>query len=123
MNPALKHYQKTMVQTSSPLENIILLNERCLSYLTRLQESIERKCIADKVTYMDKVMDIIITLDSCLDFSQGEIAENLHKCYQCMLAQISQANIKNDVAPLELTKKWLTELLDTWKAIAKIHPG
>ncbi|NUM36823.1 MAG: flagellar export chaperone FliS [Candidatus Brocadiae bacterium] len=119
MNPALNSYKKTMVETSSPLENVILLHERCLQHLNHLQKSIQENNVMEKVAALQKAMDIISGLDGELDYSQGEIANNLHTLYECMIAQLTQANIKNDIVPVELTKKIIFELKDTWRQIQK----
>ncbi len=119
MNPALNSYKKMMVETSSPLENVILLHDRCMQHLTNLHKSIETNNISEKAVYLQKAMDIISGLDSELDFSQGEIANHLHTLYECMIAQLAQANIKNEVTPVEFTKKMIAELRDTWRQLQK----
>ena len=117
MNRAWQSYQKTTLQTSSSLETIILLYEKCLGHLAKLRAAISSGQIAEKSLYLRKAMDIVIALDGNLDFEQEEIAAQLHDSYQCILAQLSQANIRNDSAPVELAEKWLADLLATWKQL------
>ena len=117
MNRAWQSYQKTALQTSSPLETIILLYEKCLGHLAKLKIAISSGNLGEKSVYLGKAMDIVVALDGNLDFEQEAIAAQLHDCYQCILAQLSQANIKNDTAPIELAEKWLADLLATWKQL------
>ena len=119
MRNAINSYQKIQVNTSSPLQNIITLYEQCLRHLERLRKHITEKDLAKKHTALQKSMDIIIALDSNLDMTMGEIPKSLHSVYQILLSHLTQANIKNDVKPVELAEELLTELLDTWKDIQK----
>lgn len=119
MNPAIASYQKNMVQTSSPVENIILLHEKCIQHLIYFRKSLEEKNLVQKAVHLKKAMDIIVALDDELDFSQGEIPAQLHILYQCMLAQLSQSNIKNEIDPVAVTDSLISGLLDVWRKINK----
>jgi flagellar biosynthetic protein FliS len=118
MNQALANYRKTMVNTASPLENVIAVQERCLQHLATLARSIEENT-PDKQVSLQKAMDIIQALDQELNFSQGDIPLHLHTLYECMLAQLAQANLANDPSPVKLCELWLGDLLATWRAIQR----
>lgn len=123
MNQAIAHYRKMMANTASPLENIIAVQDRCLQHMAALARSIEEKNAADKQVYLQKAMDIIQALDQELDFSYGDIPANLHTMYECMLAQLAQANLNNDSTPVRLAAGWMGELLASWREVQKKTPA
>lgn len=118
MNRAIDQYQKVMLNTSSPLENIILLYEKCLRHLKQAHNSIELGEAAERQTALSKAIDIIMALDNALDLNAGEIAHNLHNIYLSMIFQLALANSKNQIEPLAAVQKLLAELLDGWKQIS-----
>lgn len=111
-------YLKTMVETASPVGNIIALYEKCLFHLTSARESLVAGDIAPKAENLRKAMDILFYLDNALDLADQESAQPLHESYQMILAQLSLANSGNSSEALALAEKWLAGLLEAWGGIA-----
>jgi len=110
-------YLKTMVETASPVRNIIALYEKCLFHLGSGRKSLVAGDIALKAENLRKAMDILFYLDNALDFSESEAAQPLHDSYQMILAQLSLANSGNSPESLDLAEKWLAGLLKAWQGI------
>jgi len=111
-------YLKTMVETASPVGNIIALYEKCLFHLGRARESLAAGDIALKAESFRKAMDILFYLDNALDGAEPEVAQPLHHSYQMILVQLSLANSENSQKALDLAEKWLVGLLEAWQGIA-----
>ncbi|MCG2822297.1 MAG: flagellar export chaperone FliS [Desulfurivibrionaceae bacterium] len=120
-------YLKTMVETASPVRNIVALYEKCLLHLTSARKSLAAGEIACKAESLRKAMDILFYLDKALDGAEPEAAQPLHASYQMILAQLSVANSENSPEALGLAEKWLAGLLEAWQGIApdgkKTGPG
>ena len=110
-------YLKTMVETASPVGNIIALYEKCLFHLTSARESLVAGDIAPKAENLRKALDILFYLDNALDLADQESAQPLHESYQMILAQLSLANSGNSPEALALAEKWLAGLLEAWGGI------
>jgi flagellar protein FliS len=111
-------YLKTMVDTASPVRNIIALYEKCLVHLGNARESLVAGDVAAKAESLRKAMDILFYLDNALDASDPDAAHSLHESYRMILVQLSLANSKNSRQALGLAEKWLTGLLEAWQGIA-----
>jgi flagellar biosynthetic protein FliS len=111
-------YLKIMVETASPVRNIIALYEKCLVHLGNAREGLVAGDVAAKAESLRKAMDILFYLDSALDASEPEAAQPLHESYQMILAQLSLANSENSRHALGLAEKWLAGLLEAWQGIA-----
>ena len=111
-------YLKTMVETASPVRNIIALYEKCLFHLGRARESLAAGDIALKAESIRKAMAILFYLDNALAGAEPEVAQPLHHSYQMILVQLSLANSENSQKALALAEKWLAGLLEAWQGIA-----
>ncbi len=111
-------YLKTMVETASPVGNIIALYEKCLFHLVGARKSLAAGDIALKAESLRKAMDILFYLDNALDGAEPEAARSLHRSYQMILAQLSLANSEKSQDALDLAEKWLAGLLAAWQGIA-----
>lgn len=120
-------YLKTMVETASPVRNIVALYEKCLLHLTGARKSLAAGEIAGKAESLRKAMDILLYLDNALDAAEPEAAQPLHESYRMILAQLSLANSGNSPEALGLAEKWLTGLLEAWQGVGpggkKTGPG
>lgn len=83
-------------------------------------ESIDNKDIAKKGEFIGKLQDIIIELNSSLDFEVGgEVAKELSSLYDYMLFASTQANIKIEKEPLEGCLNVLNTLYEGWSEAIK----
>ena len=111
-------YLKTMVETASPVRNIIALYEKCLLHLTSARQNCVAGDIACKAENLRKARDILFYLDNALDPADQEAAQPLHESYQMILVQLTVANSENSPEALALAEKWLAGLLEAWQGVA-----
>ncbi len=111
-------YLKTMVETASPVRNIIALYEKCLLHLSTARKSLAAGDVVAKAESLRKAMDILFYLDNALDDAEPEAAHSLHESYRMILAQLTLANSGNSRKALALAEKWLLGLLEAWQGIA-----
>lgn len=120
---ALKQYQQVNTQAqlveASPHRLIQMLFEGGLDRLAQAQGAVMRGQIAEKGLLIGKAIKIVAGLREALNKEQGgDLAENLDGLYEYMIQQLTQANLKNDVAALRNVASLLRELKDGWDGIA-----
>ncbi|MFV3092742.1 flagellar export chaperone FliS [Pseudomonas sp. GW6] len=120
---ALKQYQQVNTHSqlveASPHRLIQMLFEGALDRLAQAQGALMRGQIAEKGLLIGKAIKIVAGLREALDKEQGgELAENLDALYEYMSQQLTQANLKNDVAVLRHVADLLRELKQGWDGIA-----
>lgn len=120
MNPYIKEYKKTQIETATPEKILIMLYDGAIQYLNVAKAAIE----SDKKTpgRIQKVHDnimasqrIITEFMNTLDMDiGGEVAQNLYDLYSYLYRRLVQANIKKDADMVEEVLRHLKGLRDTW---------
>ncbi len=107
------------VETSSPVERVVLLYEKVIVLLKEAIEAIERGDIPAKVEAITKADRIIRVLNGSLDMEQGgDVAKALREFYDTLLAGLFVANSKNDVEVLKNMISMLETVKEGWEKIA-----
>lgn len=121
-NYGLNKYKQTSVTTASKGQVLLMLYEGAIKFCRQAIEATKENRRADKGNYILKIQDILNELSLTLDHEVGgDISKELEKLYNFMVMQITEANIKNDPKPLEVTLKLLETLYDGWKgAVEKV---
>ncbi|EPZ50337.1 flagellar protein FliS [Bacteriovorax sp. BAL6_X] len=120
MSYGLGAYKQTSVKTASKEQILLMLYQAAIKNCKRSIEAIEKKDIAGKGQYIGKLQDIIIELNSSLDFEVGgDVAKELSSLYDFMLFSSTQANIKIDKEPLKSVLEVLTTLYEGWQEAVK----
>jgi flagellar protein FliS len=116
-NYGLNKYKQTSVTTASRGQILLMLYDGALKYCKLAIEAVNARNLVDKGRYILKVQDIINELTVTLDHKVGgEISKELERLYNFMIEQITEANIKNEAKPLEVTMKLLETLREGWAA-------
>lgn len=119
----LSHYKRTQVQSSSPLELVVMLYDGALASMHAARAAIERRDIAARRDALAKVLAIVNELQSTLNMAEGgEVAAALDDLYAYVNARLLQAASQNAVAPLDDAIGVFTGLREAWAAIAA-QPG
>lgn len=115
-------YKKTSVETASKEKILLMLYEAAIKNCKKAMESIEKNNAARKGEYIARMQDIVIELNSSLDFEVGgEVAQELSALYDFILHASSQANMNFDSRPLKDSLDILNTLYDGWKqAVASL---
>ena len=119
---AMKQYQRVGVQAqvteANPHRLIQLLMQGGLDRIYQAKGALEFGRVAEKGELICKSIAIIGGLREALDHEVGgDLATNLDRLYDYMIRRLSEANRRNDVAPLEEVAGLLREIKSAWDQI------
>ncbi|MDP3846013.1 MAG: flagellar export chaperone FliS [Pseudomonas sp.] len=120
---AMRQYKSvnTQVQAvdASPHRLIQMLMEGGLARLAQARGAMERGEVGKKGELIGQAISIVGGLREGLNLEQGgEIAANLDKLYEYMAVRLLEANLHNDLVPLEEVAVLLRNVKAGWDAIA-----
>src|SRR5579885_2926132 len=119
MYNAAGEYRKTQVLNSTGVEVIVLLYDGALQSMRLAQDGIRRNHQADKARFIKRALNIVSELMNVLDMERaGEIAVSLRRLYDYMLAELSQANLRNDATRIDGPIRCLMTLREAWEQLA-----
>ncbi len=118
-------YKQMSIKTASRGQILIMLYEAAIKHCRKAIEAVDRKDVPGKCTHIGKVHDIVLELQSSLDFKVGgTIAEDLEGLYNFMGTQLIKANIENSSETLKQIQKLLETLLTGWRgAVEQVQKG
>lgn len=120
MNPYLKQYKQTQMDTTPKEQILVMLYDGAVRFLNLAKEGFAENNVEKIHNNLIKVQNIITEFETSLDMDAGgEFAQNLFALYEFMSRQLVQANIRKDTAALDIVIKHMTELRDTWKQAVK----
>lgn len=120
MSYGLGAYKKTSINTASKEQILLMLYQAAIKNCKKAIEAIDAKEIATKGEHIGKLQDIVIELNSSLDFEVGgDVAKELSSLYDFILFSSTQANIKMDKEPLNGCLSVLETLYDGWQQAIK----
>ncbi|KIV67868.1 Flagellar biosynthesis protein FliS [Pseudomonas sp. FeS53a] len=122
---AMQQYQRVNVQAqvaeASPHRLIQMLMEGGLERMAQAQGAMMRDQAPLKGELISKAIAIIGGLREALDPTRGgEIASNLDRLYEYMIARLIEANKVNDPALVNEVAGLLREVKSGWDAIAPV---
>ncbi len=121
INTSTAQYMESEITTSSPNETVLKLYDGAINFLkTALIKVDEEDGMPEKAKLVEKTVNIVDYLQSCLDKEKGGvIAKNLDALYDYMMVSLTEANIKNDKPKIEEIVGLLQELRGGWSDIMK----
>lgn len=120
MNNGVGIYKKTSIQTAGKEKILLMLYQAAIQSCKKAIEAIENKDLAGKGEHIAKLQDIVVELNTSLDFEVGgNIAKELSSLYDYILYSSTQANMKIDKLPLEGCLKVLNTLYGGWTEAIK----
>jgi flagellar protein FliS len=112
-------YQHTSVQSSSPLELVVLLYDGALRHLVAAKDATLRHDLIARRDAFSKAMAIITELQSTLNLEDGgQVAVSLDALYTYMTGKLIESTANKDVAGIEEVEKLLRPLREAWSTIA-----
>jgi len=120
-------YKETKVKTAGQGQLIVMLYDEAIKQLTRATELLDlnnkEKKDPGRIEQISKAVmkteEIITELTVSLDFDQGgEISKNLFALYTWFNRELVEANINNDINRMLTVKNMLSDLRNTWSAVA-----
>jgi flagellar protein FliS len=113
-------YRQTQVQSSTPLELVVMLYDGALTALRQTIDAMERGDLVTKRETLGRALSILGHLRSTLNLEDGgSIAVSLDELYRYMNERITAANIHRDTAPLTEVVQLLSGLREAWAQIAQ----
>ncbi len=117
-------YRNTSVQSSSPVELVVLLYDGAVRHLTAARDAIDRKDIAGRAAGISTAMAIVAELQSTLNLEQGgEIAASLDNLYVYITGRLLDATLRQDYTGIDEATRLLKPLRDGWAQIAAGTPA
>ncbi|TKB92014.1 MAG: flagellar export chaperone FliS [Nitrospira sp.] len=117
---AASRYRQTEVLTTSSVQLIVLLYDSAIQAVELASDGIARQHQPDKARFLGRAVGIVSELSSVLDFERGgEIAKALYRLYDYMLAEFTQANLRNDARRLDGPLRCLKEMRGAWHTVAQ----
>ncbi|MGD9905846.1 MAG: flagellar export chaperone FliS [Vicinamibacterales bacterium] len=124
IQPGLAHYRRTQVQSSSPLELVVMLYDGALASMHAARAAIERRDVPARRDALAKVLAIVNELQSTLNMAEGgDVAAALDDLYAYVNSRLLQAAAENAVGPLDDALRVFASLRDAWATIAAAPPG
>ncbi len=121
---AADRYLQTRIQSSRPLELVVVLYDGALQALAAAQEALVKRDIPARRVAMDRALAIVAELQNTLDMEQGrEIAAELDRLYTWITERLVDATVKQDPAPVGEVRRVLEVLRDAWRQIAVAPAG
>lgn len=121
MNPYLKQYQQTQVQTASPERILIMLYDGAIQFLNKAKVGMQNKNIEETHNNIIGAQRIISEFMNTLDMKNGgQVAVNLYNLYEYLNHRLIQANLKKDIGIVEEVLGHLKELKLTWEEAIRI---
>jgi len=120
-------YKEAKVKTAGQGQLIVMLYDEAVKQLTKATELLElnnkEKKDPGRIEQISKAVmkteEIITELTVSLDFDQGgEISKNLFALYTWFNRELVEANINSDINRILTVKDMLSDLRNTWSAVA-----
>lgn len=108
-------YEQNNIAIESKEKLIEVLYEGVLRFNMQAKKAITEGNIEKRVYWINRSIAIISELISCLDSSQGQIAEYLDGLYSHQLQQLTFASIENDLEKIDRVNNVFKGLLAAWR--------
>ncbi|MBO8127325.1 MAG: flagellar export chaperone FliS [Firmicutes bacterium] len=120
VNPQQK-YLEVQIQTAPPEKLVTMLYSGAIKFMTQAKKNIENGELEKAHNNLVRAQDIFYELISGLNMEAGEIAENLYKLYDFMIATLIEVNINKDPTKLVDIITMVSELKEAWvEATSKV---
>lgn len=112
-------YRKTNVETAGRLDLVLMCYEKAIEFVGKARIHYEQGHYEEKANFLNKAMETINALQSCLDFEKGgQIAKNLDGLYSYVTRRLLEGDIRKDIKAFEEAHRILSELKEAWQQIA-----
>lgn len=106
--------------TVSKTRQVVMLYDGAIRFLQHASEAMEKKDYEMRYNKLSRVSDIVMGLQSCLDFEVGgPSAKGLYDFYAALDMKIFALHRSNDVKACQALIAEIKEMRDVWDAIDK----
>ena len=97
----------------------MLLYDSAIESLELARDGMSQNNYQDQARFLGRAVAIVTELSNVLDFEKGgDIAKYLFRLYDYMLAEILQANLRNNPHRLTGPLRCLNTLREAWREVA-----
>jgi flagellar protein FliS len=115
-NP-LKAYSKAN-HTAAKTRQVVMLYDGAIRFLLQAQEAMEANAIEQRYNKLTKAAEVVMGLQSCLDFETGgDAAKILYDFYASVDMRIIALHRSNDAQACEALITELRQMRDVWEQI------
>jgi flagellar protein FliS len=108
----------TATQTVAKTRQIVMLYDGAIRFMRQAKDAIEQNRIEDRYNTLVKTNDILLGLQSCLDFERGgDIAKVLYGFYAGLIDRIFTIHRTNSQEECDGIIADLKQMRDVWDAI------
>lgn len=119
-NNAIAAYGKVANAETNPLQQIVMLYDGAIKFLRLAATDIEDGNLVAKAEHTNRALDIIIYLQSILDFERGgDVAPVLNNLYAHVSADTLRASAQLDSTLLRQTADLLVPVREAWSSNVK----
>ena len=112
-------YLRTQVQSSTPLERVVMLYDAAIRALDGARTSMTKHDLLPRRAAISRLIGIVTELQNTLDLERGgQIAADLDRLYDYVLTRILDAQTTQKPQGLDEARRVLEPLRDAWQAIA-----
>ena len=112
-------YLRTQVQSSTPLERVVMLYDAAIRALDGAREAMTQHDLLARRAAISRLIAIVTELQNTLDLERGgKIAADLDRLYDYVLTRILDAQTTQQPQGLDEARRVLEPLRDAWQAIA-----
>jgi len=105
-------------QTVAKTRQIVMLYDGIIRFVQLAKEAIKERRIEDRYRLLIKASEIIMGLQSCLDFEQGgQVAKVLYNFYSTVDGRIFSIHRTNSLASCDEVIADLKQMRDVWNEI------
>ena len=116
----LDSYRRTAVESSSPVQLVVMLYDGALRFCSDARGAILRRDVAAKGKALSKALAIVGELQATLDLERGgDVATSLHQLYSFLTDRLLAASFSQSVEPLDQAVRVLTNLRDAWAGVGE----
>ena len=115
----LGQYRKTEISTAGKMDLVVMCYDKSIQFIKQARAEYEQGAFEKKARLLQKTLDIINELQSCLDFKKGgDIAKNLDAIYSYLTRRLIQGDVGKDYSAFDESVRLLSELKEAWEGIA-----
>jgi len=112
---ALAAYGRLANTETNPIQQIVMLYDGAVKFLRQAATDIEARDISAKAEHSNRALDILIYLQSILDFEKGgEVAPTLDVLYTNLIAMTLRASALLDAEMMRQAAELLLPVRDAW---------
>ena len=112
-------YATTQIQTSSPVQVIVLLYDGTIQAMKLAQEGIRNNNRDDKARFLERALRVVSELAASLNMEKGgKVATELGRIYEFVIHELTQANLLNQPERLDAPIRCLSVIRQAWQELA-----